>query len=342
MGDKHFILFRGDPRAGLDDGLPALHGHGDGLEVGQGLLLQAFRLRPVEDEVGRDAVAEEAEQRERGFAAHALGSEVDAEEGQRLLHRLHPHLGDLAGGPPHAKKRNGLGRAGREGAGPVDAFPVDLPQGGQAVLRDGPAGFRVAEGEQRGHVVDRGAVGPLGVERIDEAGEFRRPPRRRRECALQPGRGDCPRGIVLLQFIDARQEFAQVRVELLQRAEFQVVNGRHPVQELRAAQFGLDLALVGEGRARHDPHHRQLVGQHGQRGRRHADETDQHDRRHRDDENQGGHGLAALENLGGGGGSRRRLAPAPGGGGPVLQQLESSKQRHGGRTTRFPPLRDRR
>ena len=59
------------------------------------LLLEALGGLAVEDEVGRDPVAEEAEQRERGLAAHALGGEVDAQEGERLLHRLHAHLGDL-------------------------------------------------------------------------------------------------------------------------------------------------------------------------------------------------------------------------------------------------------
>src|SRR5690606_41933448 len=61
---------------------------GRGLERGQCEFLTAFGRGLVVDEVGRDAVPEEAEERKRCFASHALGSQVDPEERQGVLERF--------------------------------------------------------------------------------------------------------------------------------------------------------------------------------------------------------------------------------------------------------------
>ena len=108
----------------------------------------------------------------------------------------------------------------------------------------------------------------------------------RPEAATAVGR------IVLLELFQGGEQLAQIGLKLLQRARLQLEDRRHAVAELRAAQFGLELALVGEGRARDDAHHGELVGQHGQGGRRHPDEADEHDGGHRGHEDQERHRLA--------------------------------------------------
>ena len=345
VGDQHLVLLRADARAGLDDRLAALDGNDRRPQVDDGLLLEALGGLAVENKVRCDPVVEEAKQCERGIAAHPLGGEVDPQKRQRLLHRLHPDLRDLARGAPHPEKSHAVGHPrGETAAAVIDALPVDFPQRRQSVFRDGEAGPGVAERQKGGDIVGGHAIGTFGVKSLHNGRELGGAAGRRRERPLHAGRRHGGGRIVPFELLQGGEQFAQIGFELLERSRLELVDRWHAVAELRAAQFGLQPALVGKGRARHDAHHRELVGEHRKGGRGHPDEADEHDGGHRGDKDQERHRRAASQVFRGNRGAHG-LAPPPNGDGAAAEEPELLEERHGaggGPRTGPSPRRGRR
>ena len=103
------------PRDRDDDGL-------DG--VGGGVLAGHGRVA-IEDDVGREAESENAEQGLSRRAGHAVGGEADAEEGKRVLHWLHDALHRVARGPGDLED-DGTARAGARERGIGNALGVEV------------------------------------------------------------------------------------------------------------------------------------------------------------------------------------------------------------------------
>ncbi len=282
LGDELFVLFPGDAGAGLDDGLPALDLHDDGAEVGEGEFLLAAGGVVVVSEVGRDAVAEETEEGDGGFAADAFGGEVDAEEGEGVfegLDVLGAHLvlrggdlenGDIAGAGP-----------GAEGGVVVHALGVDLAEYNEGVLHDAEAALGVAEAEEGGHIVGRGAVGPGSVEGGDEGGEG---------LAAGGDGGGVEGGGGVGGGVSGKvcQQAGEVGLKLAERLKFETENRGDAVADLFTELAGLLVALVGEGNAGGEADGGGLVGQHREVGHGDADKADKHDGGDGREEDEGG------------------------------------------------------
>eukprot|EP01035_Chromulina_nebulosa_P038552 gene38552-biopygen25629 len=81
---KHLVLFGGNAFAGLDDGLAARDADRDGFQAAGGGGEAGLRGGAVENDIGGEAEAEDAEDGLGGGARDALGGEADAEEGERV------------------------------------------------------------------------------------------------------------------------------------------------------------------------------------------------------------------------------------------------------------------